>query len=117
MSHLTPDQLDALRESLQAEHATLATDLAQHGSKEANGIWDPNSSGLDGEEADHTDAADQIEELVTNVPIVHDLASRSHDIDDALARMTTIDWSPILLLAPALRMHNSSCNFFHFSLI
>lgn len=64
-------------------------DLREHGSKEPDGIWDPSSSGLDGEEADSADAADQIEELVTNVPIVHDLASRTRDIDDALAKMET----------------------------
>jgi DnaK suppressor protein len=87
MSHLTKDQLDTLRESLQTERAALQVDLAQHGAKEADGIWDPSSSGLTGEEADPSDAADQIEELVTNVPIVQELASRSHDIDDALAKM------------------------------
>ena len=89
MNHLTSDQLEALRESLKAERATLDTDLAQHGTKEPDGIWDPSSSGLSGEEADPTDAADQIEELVTNVPIVQELASRSRDIDDALAKMTS----------------------------
>jgi RNA polymerase-binding transcription factor DksA len=87
MNHLTHDQINTLRDALEAERATLATDLAEHGTKEADGIWDPNSSGLSGEEADHTDAADQIEELVTNVPIVQELASRSRDIDDALAKM------------------------------
>ena len=87
MNNLTQEQIDSLREALEAERATLATDLKEHGTKEENGIWDPNSSGLSGEEADHTDAADQIEELITNVPIVHDLASRSHDIDDALSKI------------------------------
>jgi RNA polymerase-binding transcription factor DksA len=66
---------------------TLQTDLTEHGTKEDNGIWDPSSSGLSGEEADPTDAADQIEELVTNVPIVQELASRLRDVDDALAKM------------------------------
>jgi len=87
MSNLTQDQRNALRESLEAERATLATDLGEHGAKEPDGIWDPNSSGLSGEEADPSDAADQIEELVTNVPIVQELASRSRDVDDALAKM------------------------------
>ncbi len=87
MNHLTQDQLETLRDALEAERATLQVDLAQHGAKEPDGIWDPNSSGLSGEEADHTDTADQIEELVTNVPIVQELASRSHDIDDALEKM------------------------------
>ena len=87
MNHHTREQLDTLRDALEAERATLATDLAQHGTKEADGIWDPSSSGLSGEEADPTDAADQIEELVTNVPLVQELASCSHDIDDALEKM------------------------------
>jgi DnaK suppressor protein len=76
MNHLTHDQINTLRDALEAERATLATDLAEHGTKEADGIWDPNSSGLSGEEADHTDAADQIEELVTNVPIVQDALAK-----------------------------------------
>ena len=87
MAHLTSDQLQKLRESLETEQATLAADLAEHGVKEADGIWDPTSSGLSGEEADPTDAADQIEELVTNVPIVQELASRAHDVSDALDKM------------------------------
>jgi len=87
MNHLTPEEIDTLRDALETERASLQTDLRQHGSKEHNGIWDASSSWLEGEEADPSDAADQIEELVTNVPIVHDLASRSNDIDDALAKM------------------------------
>jgi DnaK suppressor protein len=87
MNHLTQDQIDTLRDALESERATLQTDLAQHGTKEADGTWDANSSGLNGEEADKSDTADQIEELITNVPIVQDLAGRSHDIDDALAKI------------------------------
>lgn len=87
MSHLTEEQLAELRAALEKERADLQRELAQHGEKEADGVWDPSSSGLNGEEADTTDAADQIEELVTNVPIVQQLAARSHDIDDALAKI------------------------------
>jgi RNA polymerase-binding transcription factor DksA len=76
-----------LRSALEAEQATLQTDLAEHGAKEPDGVWDPSSSGLSGEEADTSDAADQIEELVTNVPIEHDLASRMHDVTDALKKI------------------------------
>lgn len=89
MNHLSTEQITQLRSSLEAERATLQIDLSEHGAKEPDGVWDPSSSGLDGEEADSTDAADQIEELVTNVPIVHDLAARTRDIDDALAKMTS----------------------------
>ncbi|MBI5004397.1 TraR/DksA C4-type zinc finger protein [Candidatus Kaiserbacteria bacterium] len=39
------------------------------------------------EEADPTDAADQIEELLTNVPLVADLQKRANEVDDALDRM------------------------------
>ena len=88
MAHLTSDQLEKLRSALEAERLTLQTDLAEHGAKEPDGVWDPSSSGLTGEEADTNDAADQIEELVTNVSLEHDLASRAHDIDDALKKMS-----------------------------
>ncbi len=87
MNHLSAEQLQTLREVLEAERTTLQTDLSEHGAKEPDGIWDPSSSGLVGEEADTSDAADQIEELVTNVPIEHDLASRMHDVGDALEKM------------------------------
>jgi RNA polymerase-binding transcription factor DksA len=87
MNHLTSEQLKILRAALEAERAELQADLAEHGVKEPDGIWDPSSSGLSGEEADETDAADQIEELVINVPIVHNLASRAHDVDDALGKI------------------------------
>jgi DnaK suppressor protein len=87
MNHLNKEQIDTLREALETEQITLQTDLKEHGIKEENGTWNANSSGLEGEEADHTDAADQIEELITNVPIVQDLAARSHDIDDALTKI------------------------------
>ena len=87
MNHLSSEQLAQLRSSLEAERSTLQVDLSEHGAKEPDGIWNPSSSGLSGEEADSTDVADQIEELVTNVPIVHDLAARTRDIDDALLKI------------------------------
>ena len=87
MNHLSSEQITQLRSSLESERAGLQVDLSEHGAKEPDGIWDPSSGGLTGEEADSADAADQIEELVTNVPIVHDLAARTRDIDDALAKI------------------------------
>jgi len=87
MTHLTADQCASLRTSLESEQAALQTELTAHGAKEPDGVWDASSSGLTGEEADSTDAADQIEELVTNVSLVHDLASRARDVDDALAKL------------------------------
>ena len=87
MNHLTSEELQTLRDTLETERTTLEIDLAQHGAKESNGAWDASSSGLTGEESDPTDAADQIEELVTNVPIVDELAGRMHDVVDALDKM------------------------------
>lgn len=87
MKHLTAEQLETLREALEAERAILQAGLEEHGTKESDGVWDPSSSGLSGEEADTSDAADQIEELVTNVPIEHDLASRMNDVADALKKI------------------------------
>jgi RNA polymerase-binding transcription factor DksA len=87
MTHLTAEQLQTARAALEAERATLQTDLSEHGAKESDGVWAPSSSGLSGEEADASDAADQIEELVTNVPLEHDLASRMHDVSDALQKI------------------------------
>ena len=87
MNHLTEAQLQDLREKLETELASLETELAEHGQKESGGQWDATSSGLAGTEADPTDAADQIEELVTNVPLVSELSTRAHDVKDALAKM------------------------------
>ena len=87
MIHLTSEQLQTLRSALEAERATLQTDLAEHGAKESDGVWDPSSGGLSGEEPDTSDVADQIEELVTNVPLEHDLASRMCDVEGAITKM------------------------------
>lgn len=87
MSHLTSEQIDELRSALEKERADLQTELSERGDKEPDGVWDASSSGLKGEEADPSDAADQIEELITNVPVVQELSARSHDIDNALLKM------------------------------
>jgi RNA polymerase-binding protein DksA len=87
MNHLTAEQIETLRTILVTERAEIETDLEQHGLQEPNGTWDPSSSGLVGEDADPTDAADQIEELVTNVPLVQELSARKRDIDDALEKI------------------------------
>jgi RNA polymerase-binding transcription factor DksA len=86
MSHLTVDEVNDLRATLEAEHDSLIDELAEHGTK-AEGDWQGSSGALRGEEADPTDAADQIEELVTNVPLVEELEGRKKEVEDALARM------------------------------
>jgi len=87
MQHLSTEQIDTLRTMLEDERVTLQASLGEHGAQEANGTWDADSSGLEGEEADPADAADQIEELVNNVPLEHDLATRMLDIKVALDKI------------------------------
>lgn len=86
MKHLTEAEMEDLRTALEAEHDSLEEELAEHGRK-TNGDWQGNASGLEGEEADPTDAADQIEELVTNVPLVEELETRQKEVETALKRM------------------------------
>ena len=88
MGHVTENQLEELRGGLEAERDSLEEELAGHGRvQNESGNWQGNSSGLQGIEADPTDAADQIEELVTNVPLVEELEKRHKDIVAALEKM------------------------------
>lgn len=86
MSHLTEDQLNDFRATLEAERDSLDEELAEHG-KSVGGDWQGNKGGLEGGEADPTDAADSIEELVTNVPLVEELEKRRKEIEAALKKM------------------------------
>ncbi len=82
---LTEAELDELRGALEAEKDALDEELATHG-KQANGNWQ-GSSESEGEEADFTDAAGNIEELGVNVPFVAELNERRKEIEAALERM------------------------------
>lgn len=86
MSHITEDQMNDLRAALEAESDSLEEELAAHG-KLSGGDWQGTSSEQKGGEPDPTDAADQIEELVTNVPLVEELERRLHEVKSALERM------------------------------
>ena len=84
------DQADIedLRVMLEEERVTLEEELAAHGRiQNDDGDWQGNSAGFEGEEADPSDAADQIEELVTNVPLVEELEERHLDVEEALEKM------------------------------
>ncbi len=88
MAHSTEDQLEELRGALGAERDALEEELTEHGRVQGqSGDWQGNSSGLQGEEADPSDAADQIEELVTNVPLVEELEKRHREVVAALERV------------------------------
>lgn len=86
MSSLDENTLNDLRAVLEAEHDSLREELAAHG-KLLDGNWQGNASGLAGEEPDPNDAADKIEELVTNVPLVEELESRLKDVSGTLEKM------------------------------
>src|SRR6478752_998628 len=80
--------LEVLRAALEVERDNLEEELAGHGRVLNDaGDWEGASIGFDGEEADPNDAADQIEELVTNVPLVAELEERHTAIAEALEKM------------------------------
>ena len=82
---LTEEQLEELRGALAAEKDAVEEELAAHG-KMSGKSW-TGSSESEGEEADPIDAADNIEELSINVPMVAELEKRRKDIDDALEKI------------------------------
>ncbi len=86
MKHIPEDTLVDLQTALEAELAALQEELGEHATKEESGEWDA-SSKMEGEEADTTDTADNIEELITNVPLVEDLKLRERELKAALAKM------------------------------
>lgn len=91
MKHLSEAEMEFLRAALETERASLQEELAMYGKKDAaTGEWEGSSAdaATNGEEeSDPTDVADQIEEMVINVPLVADLQKRAHDVDNALERM------------------------------
>jgi len=84
-AELTEEQLEELRGALEAEKDAVEEEMASHG-KIVGKEWE-GSSESEGEEADPTDAADNIEELAVNVPLVAELEKRRKDINDALEKM------------------------------
>ena len=87
MKHITEDPLEELRGALGAERDAGEEELATYGRVQSDtGDWQGSAAG-EGIEPDPTDAADQIEELVVNVPLVEELEKRHKDIVDALEKM------------------------------
>lgn len=85
MTHLDAEKLNELRAQLDAESDALQEELASHGRATPGiGDWQGTTGGLVGEEADPNDAADQMEELATNVPLVEELEKRYKDVASAL---------------------------------
>ena len=81
-------EMEELRVALTTERDNLEEELAGHGRVLNDaGDWEGASIGFDGEEADPNDVADQIEELVTNVPLVAELEEKHTDVVEALEKM------------------------------
>jgi DnaK suppressor protein len=88
MKHLSEATLHDLQDMLEAERATIEEELATYGRKEeVTGEWEGSAKSGGGEEADQTDIADNIDELVTNVSLVDELKTRLRDVSDALGRI------------------------------
>ncbi|MEK7107371.1 MAG: TraR/DksA C4-type zinc finger protein [Patescibacteria group bacterium] len=88
MTHINGEELNELRAALDAELASLEEELASHGRAIPGiGDWQGTTGGLVGEEADPNDAADQMEELATNVPLVEELEKRYKEVAGALQNM------------------------------
>lgn len=88
MKHIDQGTMMELREKLEEELATLEEDLAGHGRVRSDtGDWEGSSNDADDIEADPIDAADQIEELSNNIPLVEELEEKHEDVEEALERM------------------------------
>ena len=87
MQHIPEETLSDLETGLYAELAALEEELADHGKPVGEGGEWEGSSESEGEEADPVDAADNIEELATNVPLVSELQKRRKAIKSALRKM------------------------------
>jgi len=84
-SDLTEAQLEELRGALEAEKDSIEEEMASHG-KTSGKQWE-GSSESEGAEADPIDAADNIEELSVNIPLVGELEKRRKEIEAALEKM------------------------------
>src|SRR6476659_9379866 len=86
--HIDDETLADFETGLHAELAALEEELADHG-KPVDGAGEEWAGGSEseGEEADPVDAADNLEELGTNVPLVSDLQKRRKEIKAALRRI------------------------------
>ena len=88
MAKLQQHEVEELREQLEGEKVNLEEELSSHGRVMNDaGDWQGASIGFEGEESDPNDVADQIEELVTNVPLVAELEERHVAVAEALEKI------------------------------
>lgn len=90
MTHLSDAELAELKTALENEKRRLESELAAHGKKNhEQNDWQGAMTDFeaDEEESDPVDAADNIEELATNVSIVETLEARLKDVIVAMEKM------------------------------
>ena len=88
MTKLQQHEVEELREQLETQKIDLEDELSSHGRMLNDaGDWEGSSAGFEGQESDPNDVADQIEELVTNVPLVAELEERHIDVAEALEKI------------------------------
>ncbi len=88
MAKLQQHEMEELRAQLESEKVDLEEELSSHGRVLNDaGDWEGSSAGFEGQEPDPNDVADQIEEFVTNVPLVAELEERHLDVAEALEKM------------------------------
>lgn len=88
MAKLQQHEMEELRELLESQKVDLEDELSSHGRVLNDaGDWEGSSAGFEGQESDPNDVADQIEELVTNVPLVAELEEQHIDVAEALEKM------------------------------
>src|SRR3989338_8220762 len=92
MKHITKEQLEELRGALGAEGDAAVEELGTYGRVRSDTGDGQGSAAGEGIEADPNDAADQIEELSVNVPLVEELEKRHKDIVDALEKMEEVTY-------------------------
>jgi len=86
MEHLSPEEVEELRALLGAEKDSLEEELAEHGRKVGDD-WQGTAKGFPSDEADATDAADSMEELAINIPLVEELETRYKEVIAAMKRL------------------------------
>jgi len=87
MPRMDTKQLDSFRARLTSEREKLEEALAKHGNKqEETGDWQ-GASDDSTPDADPNIVSDQIEELVSNVPLVEELEAQYREVKKALEKM------------------------------
>jgi RNA polymerase-binding transcription factor DksA len=85
---MTQVDIGAMRTRLEQERTDIQAQLQERGSKGSDTRdWQGDSGDIKVDSADQNEVADQIEQLVTNVPVVEHLETRLREIEAALERI------------------------------